>query len=324
MNLEIVHINLKRLRSQRNVSQVALAERAGLSRKGYLEIENGKVLPRVASLQAISTALNVSIDKFFVPVRELKTVRFRATKKMKFRNKVLDEVSRWLDDYVYLENILDRKRRFCFDDLEIGLRSTDAIKAANQVRRLCGLGKTDYIRDICGLLGNNGVKVFTPSIESDGFFGLSVSEPDGGPAVVVNRSTRLSTERWIFTAAHELGHLIMHKEAFKVADWEENRAEETEADAFAAQFLMPDYQFDELWQQERGLGFVERIFKIKCIFGVSWKTVLYRLDKNRPGGNVWARFHWAYTKMTGKSLKGTAEPGWNVVGPFRFACCKNT
>jgi hypothetical protein len=35
------------------------------------------------------------------------------------------------------------------------------------------------------------------------------TQSDGGPAVVVNVWGRLSVERWIFTAAHELGHLMI-------------------------------------------------------------------------------------------------------------------
>lgn len=45
---------------------------------------------------------------------------------------------------------------------------------------------------------------------SDDFFGLSIGPADGGPAVVVNVWDGISVERWIFTAAHELGHLVLH------------------------------------------------------------------------------------------------------------------
>ncbi len=49
----------------------------------------------------------------------------------------------------------------------------------------------------------------------DSFFGLSVGERDGGAAVVVNTWDRISVERWIFAAAHELGHLLLHPAEYR-------------------------------------------------------------------------------------------------------------
>lgn len=45
---------------------------------------------------------------------------------------------------------------------------------------------------------------------SDDFFGLLIGPTDGGPAVVVNVWDGISVERWILTAADELGHLVPH------------------------------------------------------------------------------------------------------------------
>jgi len=61
-----------------------------------------------------------------------------------------------------------------------------------------------------------------------------VAKDDGGPAVVVNVWERISVERWIFTAAHELGHLLLHLWRYSVDNRDENKAEEREADKFAA------------------------------------------------------------------------------------------
>lgn len=57
---------------------------------------------------------------------------------------------------------------------------------------------------------------------------------------MVNTWERSSVERWIFTAAHELGHLLLHFEDYGQGIKEEDKAHEREADAFAAEFLMPD------------------------------------------------------------------------------------
>jgi Zn-dependent peptidase ImmA (M78 family) len=59
-------------------------------------------------------------------------------------------------------------------------------------------------------------------------FGMSLGEKDGGPLIAVNVSS-VTIERQIFTAAHELGHLILHKDSFRSEILEENDREEMEA-----------------------------------------------------------------------------------------------
>lgn len=84
---------------------------------------------------------------------------------------------------------------------------------------------------------------------SDSFFGLSVLEKDKGPAIVVNNYERISTERTIFSAVHELGHLLMHLNSFDISENMENDKEEIEANIFASYFLMPDSGFKSEWRK---------------------------------------------------------------------------
>ncbi len=51
---------LRQLRTERGLSQVALAERAGLSRNFVAQIERGKSLPTVATLGRLATALGIT------------------------------------------------------------------------------------------------------------------------------------------------------------------------------------------------------------------------------------------------------------------------
>lgn len=321
MNLATLSANLRRVRTSRKLTQSELAEQAGLSREGYRRIEDGIVEPRVDSLRRVASILGVRVEELLVPVRELKAVRFRAQKRMTSREDLLANVSRWLDDYKELEQLLgksveDRLRKVS-KDLRAS-KSRDPAAAAAAARRALGLKDGDSIRDICGLLEDHGIKVFTPALASEGFFGLSVATADGGPAVVVNRWDRISVERRIFTAIHELGHLLLHLDAYDVAEAEEDEQQENEANLFAAQFLMPDVLFDQEWEEARGLGLVDRVFKVKRIFRVSWKTVVYRIaSRSDDPGKVWSSFYAAYKRETGKPLRGIEEP--NALGPEAFS-----
>lgn len=145
--------------------------------------------------------------------------------------------------------------------------------------------------------------------QTEAFFGLSVGPDCGGPLVVVNIWDRISVERWIFTAAHELGHLLLHLDSYDVHKRAENDAEEQEANAFASYFLMPQQGSEKEWQDTRGLPFGDRILKVKRMFRVSHKTVLYRVvETMNLDDNVWRKFQVEYSRRYGKTLKKADEP----------------
>lgn len=307
-----ISINLRRIRESKGLSQAEIAERAEISRITYRNIESGSSIPKVSTLQNIAAGLGVKLQDLLMPARSLQNVRFRAAKKMNSRDSILNEVARWLDDFIDLENLLnDHKKNFVLksvaDDLG-NMRKGEkrAKKAAELARARLGLKEDEPIRDIAGLLEKAGVRVYPLVLVSDDFFGLSVAEEDGGPAVIVNVWDRISVERWIFSAAHELGHLLLHMDGYNIAESSENEVEESEADVFASHFLMPEKVFNSEWEETAGLPLVDRVFKVKRIFQVSYKTVLYRLSDKIP--SIWGKFYYAYKVKTGKSLGQKDEP----------------
>ncbi|NLF27464.1 MAG: ImmA/IrrE family metallo-endopeptidase, partial [Clostridiales bacterium] len=295
MSLQILAQNVRRLRTAKRLSQSALADEAGLSLPAIKSLELAKREPRMRTLQAIAKALDVKLRELFRPVREMRTVRFRSAKRMQNRENVLADVARWLDDFNFLEDSLDEKMSFSLAAVRRQCSRDRLAEAAGLCRRKLGLKVTEPIHDICGLLEHAGVKVFPLPMASDSFFGLSVGEDDGGPAVVVNVWERISVERRIFSAAHELGHLMLHPDAYDVTKVDENKEEEHEADRFAGHFLMPNEGFRMEWNEAAGLHFVDRVFKVKRIFRVSYKTVLSRLlEEGAVDKSIWMKFNMAY------------------------------
>ncbi|MBS4023407.1 MAG: ImmA/IrrE family metallo-endopeptidase [Dethiobacter sp.] len=320
MEQKIIGENLRRIREANAWTQAQVADLAGISRVAYRNIENGDSTPKVSTLQNIASGAGVKLQDLFVPVRTLKKVRFRALKKMNSRDNILTEVARWLDDFIYLEVLLNDRKDYIFKDLARELssvpRGDDRAKyAAEQVRKKLKLKEKEPIHDITGLLESCGIKVYPLSLVSSSFFGLSVAEEDGGPAVVVNVWERISVERWIFSAAHELGHLLLHLDAFTVEESAEDKEQENEANVFASYFLMPIIAFKSEWNDTSGLPFVDRVLKVKRIFQVSYKTVLYRLSES-AGNSIWGKFQNDYRVRTGKTLSITDEP--EALSPHKF------
>jgi len=312
MDKQVIGKNLRLLRNAKGLSQIQTAELAGISRLSYRNIENGKSIPKVSTLQNIASCLGVKVQDLLVPVNTLTKARFRALKKMNNRESILLDVTKWLSDYNFLEESLNDRKEYRFKDLAADLSSIPvggnrAKLAAEKARQLLKLDSKEPIHDITGLLESAGIKLYPIALASDGFFGLSVAEEDGGPAVIVNVWERISVERWIFSAAHELGHLILHMDSYNVEETLEDKEQEMEANVFASYFLMPEEAFLSEWEETYGLPFLDRVLKVKRIFQVSYKTVLYRLSENL-GNSIWGKFQNVYKQKTGRTLKGADEP----------------
>jgi Zn-dependent peptidase ImmA (M78 family)/transcriptional regulator with XRE-family HTH domain len=311
MGNRVIGSNLRRLRVSKGMTQQHLAAASGLSRVGYRNIETGRSLPRVETLRALATALEVPVRDLVAAARELRQVRFRSLRRLRSREQILAQVGQKIADVTQLEEALGDVVPFAFAGRSADVRSGSeqrAIAMAAAVREAFGRREDEPIRDICGLLESKGVKVFSLQLASSDFFGLSVGPDDGGPAVVVNTWERISVERWIFTAAHELGHLVLHLDAYDVEEASEDRHQERDANLFASHFLMPEGVFGKEWAETDGLPFVKRVLKVKRMFRVSYRTILYRLAQRQPGVNVWRLFQNEYRQWSGSGLGGSEEP----------------
>ena len=315
MSLKILSSNLQRLRHAQGMSQDNLALAAGISRIAYLNIERSQSEPRAETLRALAKALHVRVPELLVEAPVLKRVRFRSLKRLKRREQVLVEVGQKLRDFTELESLLNASDRKDFNELRAvaaKARGQGIPAVAAAMRSHFGLGEHEPVHDICGLLERQGVKVLSVNIATDAFLGLSVSEDDGGPAVIVNTWERLPVEHWIFSAAHELAHLLLHLQAYQVDEELEDKDQERDADVFASHFLMPEAVFRREWDDTVGLPLFDRVLKVKRVFRVSWRTVLFRISEGMSDPNqrkgLWIHFANAYKKVNSKVLLKMDEP----------------
>lgn len=316
MQASIIAANLYRLRSQKGWTQEQLAQKAKMSRIGYRNLESGKSVPRSDTLLAVAVALEVPPGQLFEEQPTLRHVRFRASKNLASRSAILGDVARWLADVAELEQLLEKKRLSSVLERIEGRKPADAAPAA---RKALHLDEDAPIRDICGLIEERGKILVHPFVaETDAFFGLAVSAQEGGPAIAVNVWNRISVERWIFSVAHELGHLVLHCDgAFDSAQTEEVETEEKEANVFASLFLMPDAVFWREWEESSGLHLYDRVCKVKRIFHVSYKTVLARLAGRYPNPKLWGTFVATHKRRHRSALDVRSEPQPLGAGDFR-------
>lgn len=298
MKTNCVGANLSRLRVDRGLTQAALAEEVGVSRSLVGRTERGRVVPRTETLLAFARTLRTTLRDLVSPVRPLESVRFRAGARMRNREQVLAEASWWLDGYLMLEDKMNDRPPFRF---EVARGSApDPASVARAARQAVGLRPDTPIVNLCGLLEENGVKVLSLDKRQESFSGLSVGPTDGGPAVAVNTWDRIPVENRIFTAARELGHLLLHPGEYETTAEEQPVSSEREADAFAGELLMPDAAFGPSWDALVGYPVMHRVLGVGRLFVVGYREVLHRLvTTGREAPDIGAAFYRQYRDRYG-------------------------
>jgi Zn-dependent peptidase ImmA (M78 family) len=139
--------------------------------------------------------------------------------------------------------------------------------AAQAVRAAWGLGERP-VRNMVHLLEAHGVRVFSLAEECREVDAFSLWW-DGVPYVFLN--TQKSAERSRLDAAHELGHLVLHRGPRGAG-----RDLEREAQRFGGAFLMPKAS---VLASVSGLATVPRLIALKRNWNVAVTALTYRLHE---------------------------------------------
>lgn len=305
-------VNLRRHRKKQGLTQGDLAGKAGLSRVAYRNIETGVSEPKDENVRALAKALGVSVTELLRPAPEMPNVRFRSQQTLSAqeaaeREQIVVETGMWLKDFSSLEDILGERIDFQYAHYRRGNKRPKTV--AEEVRAQLDSGCDQCIPNVSDVLEDMGVKVRFVRSTMKKFFGLSVSSDECGSAVVINQAGDVPVERQIFTAAHEFGHLLLHTSSYVSEELQEDGDQEQEANEFASYFLMPEKEFERVWNENRGLHWIDNILNTKRRFRVSYKTVIRRLiDGGVADKSLYRKFAVAYRNRTARTLKFKDEP----------------
>lgn len=235
----MLHYNPERLRfarERRGLTKKALADIAGLDSKTITiyESDSADSSPTLSSLEKLASALAYPISFFQkddAPTLETEAVSFRAASKLSKKNEYAairaGELAKELNTWLESRFTLPVNNTPALEPEEYG----SPIAAAAMLRQYWQLGERS-ISNMVHLLESKGVRVFSLTENCLDVDAFSFWENDT-PYIMLN--TMKSPERSRFDAAHELGHLVMHKFA-------QNKGPEAEqqANQFASEFLMPE------------------------------------------------------------------------------------
>lgn len=313
--------NVRRHMKIRGLTIPELARRCGIGTATLSNVLNGRSEPKSSTLIGLATALDVPVVDLVADSPKLRSLRFRTAKTLSGREKaerdeLRHDTALWLANYCFLESQLGESQPVLLGEVD----ERDPLKAAVRVRQALGI-QSSVISDLPQLMEQAGIKLRIHRFGFTRTFGLSVGANDGGPAIVVNSEQKISVERQLFSVAHELGHLVLHKGSYDESKVDENEEEEHEANLFAGNFLVPDGAIEKAWKGSKGLHWVDSVLLIKRQFKVSYMTVLVRLTQllARPDiGALIARFRKEYAELYGQQLKGHSEPD-SIMGPVADA-----
>lgn len=328
MGLVDVGGNIRRYMKIKKLSIKKLAEMSDIGTATISNVLNGKNTPNSTTLLKIADALEISLNDVLVDSPRLMAYRFRTNTSLKAReiagqNQLLADCAVWLKNYQELEELTGESME-CLLPVQNGV---PVVETAVHVRELMGLkDPMEPVCDIVGLVEQLGIKIRIVSFGFKQTFGLSVSKADGGPAIFVNAFPGITIERQIFTIAHELGHLVLHIASYDGICSNENPLEETQANEFAAQLLMPSQCFLKKWEEYRGGSFVDTVLRVKRFFSVSYQTVLHRYSELHPGhaySDLLMNFSLYYRSQYNHDVKNHYEPDAITslvgLGPDRYS-----
>ncbi len=260
-------IRLARLR--RGLTKVALAPLVGFSAKMLSEYENGHAMPTPAAIDALSSVLKFPPSFFYradldEPDRQGVSFRSLASMTTRQQDSVLAavamafELSEWIDHRFELEPV----------DLP-DLRDNDPHQAAMMLRNYWGIG-TRPIGNMVHLLESKGVRVFSLTERAKQVDACSLWYRDA-PFVFLN--TMKTVEHSRMDAAHELGHLVLHRHVGP-----RGRSVEPEAKAFGSAFLMPEESVSSAVPRMPAPT-MEQMVQLKAHWGVSLAALAFRLNR---------------------------------------------
>lgn len=233
-------------RNARGLTAASLSDLAGVSQSTVSLYEKGTHKPKQETLDKLERVLNVPPGFFLsaVPIRKPTRLFYRsmsaATKSSRLRAEARYEWA--LESVNYVLQFLDFPELNLPDfDIPDDFHKIDSMKlefVADQLRQYWSIG-AGPVANMIRTLESNGIVVWRTSFEAETLDAFSeYREPH---PVVVLASDKENYFRSRFDAAHELGHLVLHRhiDPKNLRKSSEFRLLENQAHHFAGAFLLP-------------------------------------------------------------------------------------
>lgn len=304
--MEMNSTNLQRLRvnAQKTLKEVALA--TGISAATISKYENNLSQPIPENLATLADYFGVSANFFGAKTAETQELKYRKFAARQKKSLSADEAAAQLFAHVVneFEEVIFLPE-CTLPRIDCGPNTSfEVIDEAARTVRDHLIGHNEPIHHLFRAIEEAGAIciVREKEVTSDGWSTwIQDREPLGArPIITIFTSNPQSlTPRERLSLAHELGHLVMHRDLMP-ANGDEHKKMETAAYRFASVFLMPTV--DPAWAHLS----LSKLLNVKMRYGMSVQAIIRRLwddgliSKDR------------YTKLS----IDLSRRGWRRVEPF--------
>jgi Zn-dependent peptidase ImmA (M78 family)/DNA-binding XRE family transcriptional regulator len=255
-------------RRRRGYNKTKLAELSKVELRSITAFEGGEFPPSPETLARIALVLGFPVEFFYgddLDEPSLDSGSFRSMSKMiaSQRDMALSQAALGIHLMAWVEHRFELP---VVNLPDLG-REPNPEAAAESLRRAWILGSLS-IRNMIHLLEARGVRVLSLALDAREVDAFSMWK---GSVPFVFLNTYKSSEHSRFDAAHELGHLVLHKHGPP-----QGREAETQANQFASAFLMPR---GSVLANAPRFPTYEALVKLKRIWGVSVSALNYRLHE---------------------------------------------
>jgi Zn-dependent peptidase ImmA (M78 family)/DNA-binding XRE family transcriptional regulator len=296
---------LRIARQLRKMTRSALAEELEVSAAAVGQWEMGATRPKPHTVIQIAKTLRFPIGYFAtsgrsLPDFETESSFFRSLRK----SSAIDREAAMAHAALLAELVEVIERHARLPKLAIPEHVADESSTLEEIDDIADLVRASWdlddepIGDMVRVLELHGAIVVRLALADKGIDAFSWPGPDR-PVVILD-SGKGDRARSRFDAAHELGHLVMHRQRAKAAD----RDLEKQAHRFASAFLVPRHQLEAEWPTGR-LNW-STLLELKQRWQVSMAALLYRA---RDIGLVNATTYESAVKYMSRSGWRKAEPG---------------
>lgn len=254
--------NLENVRMLNGLSRKELSEKIHVSEQAIWQYETKNMMPEINKIYDISDMFNVRTayfineqpNEFKADSVNKQSIAFRAknhkvsTKllsKQYYQATYLSNLTAYLFSYIKapnmpILNIVANTEKILCSNIDVANRKSLIKKVASLTRNM--LMKEKSNRELLFELEKSGVIIYEKGIdnEADAF---SFWSKNGWPFIILGSNKGVAVRR-NFDIAHELGHIILHRNIqFDILSTEEYKKVENEADIFASEFLLPETEF---------------------------------------------------------------------------------
>jgi Zn-dependent peptidase ImmA (M78 family)/DNA-binding XRE family transcriptional regulator len=262
-------------RQLHKLTRSALAARVGVSPTAVGHWESGEVRPKPQTLLEISRALSFPVAYFATSGKTLYNLETECTFFRSLRkSRQIDREAAMAHAALIAELVSVIERHARLPSLTIPEYPLDSDapdqeidSAAAQVRKNWEL-EDEPIDDIVRELERHGAVVARLKLAEEGIDAFSW--PGIERPIVILGLDKNDRARSRFDAAHELGHVVMHRDHPKPAD----RNLERQAHRFASAFLLPSHRLEAEWQPGRLQW--RNLMTMKRRWQLSLAALLYR------------------------------------------------